>query len=203
MKFFFLTVFSLFISIKMYASDSTKLKNIYHFNKNAHFSKPRNLLSRTIEVLDTLRWEARFDKSCCYFINDKNGKMDVDQWDYNKLTGIAFNSLNPMANTAMVGWRHNPQTHLIELIPYWHVQKKRFFNDKAFLTVAPDERFMVEIITNRDKNEVEIKIKTKRNTLKDSKIFETIPLNATLIHPYFGGTSRAPCDMHLFLRKLK
>ena len=32
-------------------------------------------------------------------INDENGKMDVDQWDYNKLTGIAFNSLNPMANT--------------------------------------------------------------------------------------------------------
>jgi hypothetical protein len=203
MKFIFLTVFSLAFSIKIIASDTTKLKNVFRFSKNAHFSKPRNLLSRTIEVLDTLRWEARFDKSCCYIINDENGKMDVDQWDYNKLTGVAFNRLNPMANTAMVGWRHNPDTRLIELTPYWHVQKNRFFNEKAFLTVAPYERFMVEIITNRDKNEVEIKIKTKKNTLKDSKTFETIPTNATLINPYFGGTSRAPCDMHLFLKRLK
>ncbi len=203
MKFFFLTVFSLTFSLEIIASDTTKLKNVFRFSKNAHFSKPRNLLSRSIEVLDTLRWEASFDRSCCYIINDENGKMDVDQWDYNKLTGVAFNSLNPMANTAMVGWRHNPNTHLIELTPYWHVQKKRFFSEKAFLTVAPDERFMVEIITNRDKNEVEIRIKAKKKTLKDSKNFETIPTNATLIHPYFGGTSRAPCDMQLFLKKLK
>lgn len=200
----FLSLFCLFLFIKTSAQHSAgSTRFIYTFEKKAHFSKPRNLLKRNIKVADTLRWESSFEPSCCYFITDKNGKMDVDQWDYNKLTGIAFNNFNPLANTAMIGWRHNPNTELIELTPYWHVQKQRFFNEKQFLTVQPNERFIVEIITNKEKKEVEICIKTSKDILKDTKTFKAIPKTATLIQPYFGGTSKAPCDMKLYLKRLK
>ena len=203
MKLPILFIFIAFLPIKIWAIDTIKLEQIYRFDKGSHFSKPRNLFSRSIELPDTLRWLCRFDKSCCYFMNDENGKTLEDQWDYNKLTGITFTPLNPLNNTAMVGWRHNPQTLLFELIPYWHVSKKRFFKDDPHLTVQPDENFIVEFITNKLKKEVTIVIKTKKNTLKETKSFEKIPDNASLIHPYFGGTSRAPCTMELYLKRLK
>ena len=202
MKLLLLLTLIVFLPIKIWANDTIKLEEKYRFDKGSHFSKPRNLFSRGIELPDTLRWSCRFDKSCCYYINDENGKMQEDQWDYNKLTGITFSPLNPLNNTAMVGWRHNPQTSLFELVPYWHVSKKRFFKDNPFLTVKPDENFIVEIITNKLKKEVTILIKTKKNTLKETKSFEKIPDNASLIHPYFGGTSRAPSAMELYLKRL-
>ncbi len=203
MKLPILFIFIAFLPIKTWANDTIKLEQIYRFDKGSHFSKPRNLFSRGIELPDTLRWLCRFDKSCCYYINDEKGKMQEDQWDYNKLTGITFSPFNPFNNTAMVGWRHNPQTLLFEMIPYWHVSKKRFFKDDPHLTVQPDENFIVEFITNKLKKEVTIVIKTKKNTLKETKSFEKIPDNASLIHPYFGGTSRAPCAMELYLKRLK
>ena len=192
-----------FLPTQIWANDTIKLEEKYRFEKGSHFSKPRNLFSRSIELPDTLRWSCRFDKSCYYYINDENGKMQEDQWDYNKLTGITFSPLNPLNNTAMVGWRHNPQSSLVELVPYWHVNKERFFKEKPFLTVQPNENFIVEFIADKIKKEVTILIKTKNNTLKETKIYENIRNNASLIHPYFGGTSRAPNPMELYLKRLR
>ena len=203
MKLLVISILITFLPIKIWANDTIKLEKKYRFEKGSHFSKPRNLFSRSIELPDTLRWSCRFDKSCCYYINDENGKIQEDQWDYNKLTGITFSPLNPLNNTAMIGWRHNPQTLLFELIPYWHVSKKRFFKDNPFLTVQPDEDFIVEFIADKIKKEVTIIIKTKNKTLKETKSFEKIPDSASLIHPYFGGTSRAPCVMELYIKRLK
>ena len=203
MKLLVISILITFLPIKIWANDTIKLEKKYRFEKGSHFSKPRNLFSRSIELPDTLRWSCRFDKSCCYYINDENGKMQEDQWDYNKLTGITFSPLNPLNNTAMVGWRHNPQSSYIELVPYWHVNKKRFFKEKPFLTVQPNENFIVEIIADKIKNEVTIIIKTKKNILKETMTFDKIPDSASLIHPYFGGTSRAPSAMELYLKRLR
>ena len=46
-------------------------------------------------------------------------------------------------------------------------------------------------------------IKTKKNILKETKAFDKLPDSASLIHPYFGGTSRAPCAMELYLKRLR
>ena len=119
MKLLLLLTLIVFLPIKIWANDTIKLEEKYRFDKGSHFSKPRNLFSRSIELPDTLRWSCRFDKSCCYFMNDETGKTLEDQWDFNKLTGITFSPFNPFNNTAMVGWRHNPQTLLFELIPYF------------------------------------------------------------------------------------
>lgn len=185
---------------KILAQDTVKTNYTFRFNHGTHFSKPRNLLKRSVQVRDTLRWESSFDTSCYYTIKDKKGQLDIDQWDFNKLTGISFNTFNPLANTAMIGWRYNPNTHYIELLPYWHIQKKRFFEEAKVINVLANEIFIVEIVTKRLKNEVEIIIKTPQGTLKESQIFQNIPTQATLIQPYFGGTSPAPSAMQLYLR---
>lgn len=203
MKFNILITLLFTTLINMYASDTTKPQSLYRFDGGSHFSKPRNLLSRILRTPDTLKWVSHFDKTCCYYINDEHGKMHVDQWDYNKLVGITFTPFNPLSNTAMVGWRHNPKTKLFELVAYWHVGDKRFFNEKKFLTVKPDEMFEIEISINKPKKEVTICLKTQKDQLNETKTYQNIPLLSSLIQPYFGGTSRAPNAMYLFVERVK
>jgi len=50
---------------------------------------------------------------------------DVDQYDWNKFTGIAFTPLEPDRNSAMVGWRYNLNTQKFEIAPFYNVDKKR------------------------------------------------------------------------------
>jgi len=50
---------------------------------------------------------------------------DVDQYDWNKFTGIAFTPLEPDRNSAMVGWRYNLTTQEFEIAPFYNVDKKR------------------------------------------------------------------------------
>lgn len=203
MKLAALSILIAFLSYVVWTNDSQNGMVKYRFDKGSHFSKPRNFFTRGILLPDTLRWLCRFDASCCYHITQENGKLHIDQWDYNKLMGITFSPWNPHKNTAMVGWRHNPRSGLLELIPYWHVSNKRFFNEKPYLTVEPFETFTVEMVADKMKKEVTILIKTEKYMLKDSKVFENVPNRASLINPYFGGTSRAPSVMDLYLMRLE
>jgi hypothetical protein len=183
--------------------DTTKRKHIFHLKKGSHFSNPRGLLSRRLTLLDSLKWQCRLDSSCRYIMLLKNGKLHEDQWDYNKLTGITFTPYYPQGNTAMVGWRYNPKTTVFELVPYWHLDYKRIFNEKPFVSVTIDELFTVEMITNFNKKQVTTVIKTLKGQLSDTKAFHRIPKRASLIHPYFGGTSLAPKEMFVYCKRVK
>jgi hypothetical protein len=184
------------------ASDTTRPKHIFIFEKNSHFSSPRNLFSRFIKKPDTLQWLCRFDKTCCYNMPLTNGQYHEDQWDYNKLTGFTFTPSNPLNTTAMVGWRYNPNTHVFELVPYWHIHKKRLFDEKRFVTALPDEDIHITMIPNFEKNEVTVIIKTQKGVLTDTQKFKELAQRVSIIQPYFGGTSRAPNAMHLYCERL-
>ncbi len=184
--------------IPLYASDTTRSKHTFIFEKNSHFSKPRNLFSRFINKPDTLKWLCRFDTSSCYSMPLSNGQYHEDQWDYNKLTGITFTPTNPLHTTAMVGWRYNPYTHVFELVSYWHIHKKRIFDEKRFVTAQPNEDIYVTMVTNFEKNEVTIIIETKTGTLTETQKFKKLAQRVSIIQPYFGGTSRAPNTMWLY-----
>lgn len=183
--------------------DTSKRKNIFHLKKGSHFSNPRGLLSRRLTLPDTIKWQCRLDTSCRYIMQLKNGKLHEDQWDFNKLTGITFTPYYPQGNTAMVGWRYNPKTTVFELVPYWHLGYKRIFNEKSFITVKVDELFTIEMISNFKEKQVTTVIKTPNEQLKDTKVFHRIPKRASLIHPYFGGTSLAPKEMFVFCKRVK
>ncbi len=46
---------------------------------------------------------------------------NVDQYDWNKLTGISFNILRPDQNALMVAWRYNVTRQQFEIAPYYNV----------------------------------------------------------------------------------
>jgi hypothetical protein len=180
------------------ANDTLKVDSIFRFNKGSHFSSPRGLFKRMIYEPNKLVWECRFDKSCCYQMCLDNGQLHEDQWDYNKLLGITFTPLNPHNNTAMVGWRHHPDSLYFELIPYWHIHKKRVYKERPCLTVKPDEKFKVEIMVDYIKYTITTSIITSKGKLEETQYYKGFSHQAALIYPYFGGTSRAPNDMFLF-----
>jgi hypothetical protein len=192
-----------FVFNQDFKTDTTKRKNIFRLKKGSHFSLPHGLLSRRLTIKDTMIWQCRLDSSCRYIMRLKNGKLHEDQWDYNKLTGITFTPYYPQGNTAMVGWRYNPHTAVFELVAYWHLNYTRFYNDKAFVTVKVDEPFTIEVITHFKKNQVTIALKTPHGQLADTKSFLRVPRRASMIHPYFGGTSQAPKEMFVFCERIK
>jgi hypothetical protein len=198
---FFLFIFLFSIKTNL-VSQSQPILTAYHFDKGDHFSTPRNLFSRLKKRPDTIVWQCRFDTSCCYLMLDKNGKYLEDQWDLNKLVGISFHYFNPHINTAMVGWRHNPEKHLIELVPYWHLDGKRYFRETDFVEILPNETFDVTIISDKKQKQVTTIIKTQKGIFSETKTIRKIGKRVVLINPYFGGTSPAPCIMTVFCERL-
>jgi hypothetical protein len=195
-------LFFFFFSIKTnLVSQSQPILTAYHFDKGDHFSSPRNLFSRLKKRPDTITWQCRFDTSCCYLMLDKNGKYLEDQWDLNKLVGISFHYFNPHINTAMVGWRHNPEKHVIELVPYWHLDGKRYFRETDFIEILPNETFEVMIISDKKQKKVTTIIKTQKGIFSEMKTINKIGKRVVFIHPYFGGTSRAPSAMTVFCER--
>jgi hypothetical protein len=193
-------LFFFFFSIKI-LSQSQPILTAYHFDKGDHFSSPRNLFSRLKKRPDTIVWQCRFDTTCCYLMVDKNGKYLEDQWDLNKLVGISFHYFNPHINTAMVGWRHNPDKHVIELVPYWHLDGKRYFRETNFIEILPNETFDVMIISDKKKKQVTTIIKTSKGIFSETKTIEKIGKRVVFINPFFGGTSPAPCAMTVFCER--
>ena len=83
--------------------------------KGTHFAIPNNAGYFIKETVGT----GTFTTNSAYDLKD------VDQYDWNKFTGIAFTPLEPDRNSAMVGWRYNLKTQEFEIAPFYNVDKKR------------------------------------------------------------------------------
>ena len=84
--------------------------------KGTHFAIPNNFggfFVQKVEGTGTFTADSVYDLK------------DVDQFDWNKFTGIAFAPLEPDLNSAMVGWRYNLTTEEFEIGPYYNVDKAR------------------------------------------------------------------------------
>lgn len=84
--------------------------------KGTHFAIPNNFggfFVQKVEGTGTFTADSIYDLK------------DVDQFDWNKFTGIAFAPLEPDLNSVMVGWRYNLTTEEFEIGPYYNVDKAR------------------------------------------------------------------------------
>ncbi|MCX6483961.1 MAG: hypothetical protein NT146_11970 [Mycobacterium sp.] len=72
---------------------------------------------------------------------------DVDQYDWNKFTGIAFTPLEPDRNSAMVGWRYNLRTQEFEIAPFYNVDKVRILPNELteVISVPAGETFTFDV----------------------------------------------------------
>lgn len=161
---------------------------IFKINKNQHFSSPRcpKFLVRSING------SVKFTK-CVYELDQG------DQYDWNKLTGISFNPLNPSQNAIMVGWRWNPIFKKVQVCAYFNVNG----------TIVSPELGMSPILNVNPTDLVYFEINYDKVTIwcGNEKIEVDVPkgmskryLTSFRIQPYFGGNRTASEDIELDLK---
>ena len=136
-------------------------------------------------------WAVMFDKSCEYPQLVLNGQPYNG---FNKAAGIAFNLLKPNDNAAMLGWRWNALTQLIELTPYFNVDGDNVYDESNMLTCVPGDSVSV-IVTIEQTKLVSVIVRTTRG-----RIFKSVQFKNTfgwtsiyhIVNIWFGGQLPAP-----------
>lgn len=123
---------------------------------------------------------------------------NVDQYDWNKFTGIAFSPLQHDRNSVMVGWRYNLTTQQFEIAPFYNVDKKR---------ILPDEQ--TEVIPVPAGQTFTYKVDYTGVTISygDRTVFKPYPpgltpniWTSTRVSGWFGGNEVAPRTLTYYLK---
>jgi hypothetical protein len=128
---------------------------------------------------------------------------DVDQYDWNKFTGIAFTPLEPDRNSAMVGWRYNLTTQEFEIAPFYNVDKVRILPNEnplspgyEVISVPAGETFTFDV------NYAGITLKYGGREVYKAYPVDLIPnvWTAARVSGWFGGNEVAPRTVSYYLR---
>lgn len=123
---------------------------------------------------------------------------DVDQYDWNKFTGIAFSPIQHDRNSVMVGWRYNLTTQEFEIAPFYNVNKERILPNEQteVISVPADGTFTYTV----DYSGVTI-------SYGDKTVFKPYPTGltpniwtATRVSGWFGGNEVAPRTLTYYLK---
>lgn len=144
---------------------------------------------------DRVGYVCVFDENCNYIYPDPS-----QQGDWLKLGGVAF-SLFPWdkhTNTAMVGFRYNPDTDRMEMLDYWHVNgvTDKGIGRTPIATVKRKEKFVWWVRANQSKKQVSVNIRTQEGTV--SKLMDFSNLSTLVAWPvggYAGGDIKAVQQM--------
>ncbi len=158
--------------------------------KGGHFSFPRQLkFSRNVHAV---RWQVRMNENCNYCLFNEDGTLSRDQKDWNKLCGVYYAWWNTRKDTAMMGWRYNPDTDNIELAPYYHISGSRDLFEKPFLTVKRCELFELILTIDRKKKRYEWQMIKTNEKVQHQMHFNHYRMTCGYINFYFGGNQKAP-----------
>ena len=155
--------------------------------KGTHFAIPNNggyFITQTVGT-------GTFTTNSAYDLKD------VDQFDWNKFTGITFTPLEPDYNAAMVGWRYNLTTQEFEIGPYYNLDKARLSpNANEVISVPAGETFQFNV----DYSGITL-------TYGDRTVYKPYPPGLTAnvwtaarVSGWFGGNEVAPRTVSYFLR---
>ena len=97
------------------SSARSPIRNRIVIFKNTHLALPPQMVFFAKRVAGT----ATFTENSVYDL------QTVDQYDWNKLTGISFTLLRPDTDAIMVAWRYNVTTQMFEVGPYYNVDTAR------------------------------------------------------------------------------
>jgi hypothetical protein len=155
--------------------------------KGTHFAIPNNggyFITQTVGT-------GTFTTNSAYDLKD------VDQFDWNKFTGITFTPLEPDYNAAMVGWRYNLTTQEFEIGPYYNLDKARLSpNANEVISVPAGETFQFNV----DYSGITL-------TYGDRTVYKPYPPGLTAnvwtaarVSGWFGGNEVAPRTISYYLR---
>lgn len=85
-----------------------------------------------------VEYTVRFDETIRYRLPGEQ------QWDWLKGGGVSLDLFTNHRNSAMWGFRYNPDTDKVELNAYAHIKGKNYYT-KPLAEVAPGETFRVKI----------------------------------------------------------
>lgn len=124
--------------------------------------------------------------------------QSVDQYDWNKLTGISFNLLRPDKNALMVAWRYNVAENVFEIAPYYNVDfARKLPNEPTEVIKVPiGQSFNFAI----DYSGITLTYGNQTVTKFIPADLPTNQLTAFRIQPWFGGTSLPPNTLSLYLK---
>jgi hypothetical protein len=123
---------------------------------------------------------------------------DVDQYDWNKFTGIAFSPIQHDRNSVMVGWRYNLTSQEYEIAPFYNVNKERILPNEQteVISVPAGETFQYNV----DYTGVTI-------NYADKTVFKPYPpgltpnvWTSTRVSGWFGGNEVAPRTLTYYLK---
>lgn len=156
---------------------------------NDHRSRPYELIWKNDNKISQTWY---FDTNCAYEHGDENQK------DWNKLTGLAWDAFSNHVNSAMVGWRWDPDLDLMNLNAYYHVDGQRTFT-QTLISVDLEEHFTIAICKIND-NQVDITITDSEGvTVSHSQEFPAgLQDRSRVIWTWFGGTY--PANHYMTLR---
>lgn len=154
--------------------------------KGTHFSLPR----QTVLWVKKVTGHATFTENSIYDLNN------VDQYDWNKLTGITFTPLRPDTDAIMVAWRYNLNSQMFEIGPYYNKDLARIMpTDDQIISVPLGEEFDFAV----DYNGITL-------TYGDQTVYKPLPeglvpnfWSSERISSWFGGTSVAPKTISYFM----
>lgn len=122
---------------------------------------------------------------------------DVDQYDWNKFTGIVFSPLQHDRNSVMVGWRYNLTTQEFEIAPFYNVDKVR---------VLPNEQTEVISVPAGEAFEYTVDYSGVSIGYGDKTVFKPYPpgltpniWTASRVSGWFGGNEAAPRTLTYYL----
>jgi len=123
---------------------------------------------------------------------------DVDQYDWNKLTGIAFSPLQRDRNSIMVGWRYNLASQEFEIAPFYNVNKER---------ILPNERTEVISVPTGQTFQYNVDYSGVTISYGDKTVFKPYPpgltpniWTAVRVSGWFGGNEVAPRTLSYYLK---
>lgn len=139
-----------------------------------------------------------------------------DQSDWNKLSGgMYFDLYQPHGRTIMIGWRYNPDTHAIELTPYYHnITNTKdykavgsvpgYVNEDNILSIPLRVRSIKIIVTIQVLSDTEVSIIVEdtgsAGYISDNVTFDKVGRYHTISNLYVGGNIPAQEYIHANVR---
>lgn len=167
-----------------------RLQTIY---QGTHFTIPNNFGF----FIQKVSGSATFTANTTYDLGD------VDQYDWNKLTGIAFTPLEPDRDSAMVGWRYNLVTQMFEIAPFYNVNKIRILPNEnplspgyEVISVPADQTFTYTV----DYTGVTISYGDRTVTKPYPTGLTPNVWTAARVSGWFGGNEVAPRTVSYYLK---
>ncbi|TDO12062.1 hypothetical protein EV580_3786 [Mycobacterium sp. BK086] len=169
------------------ASPSHNPLNLIVTFKGQHVALPPQIVFFVKQVAG----KATFTENSVYDLHN------VDQYDWNKLTGISFTLLHPDDDALMVAWRYNVDTNMFEVGPYYNMDFARIMPaDDEIISVPVDETFTFNV----DYQGITVQY-------GDTVVYKPIPeglhpnqFSAFRIFSWFGGTSVAPRTISYYMQ---